>query len=134
MYKNKKRLVLNILAVLTIIFIIRLYIDNNVYEVNYIDYVDSEIPNSFNETTILHISDLHNKSYGENNINLINEVNKISPDYIFLTGDMVSAEDTNFTNFYNFASAIGNEYPCYYILGNHEMDLSNANRKNIYDK
>ena len=133
MFKNKKRLLINCFTILLLIFIVRLYIDNNVYEVSHISFEDSEIPSAFDGTKVLHISDLHNKSYGKDNITLIQEIDRISPDYIFLTGDMVSSKDTDFTNFYNLASEIGAKYLCFYILGNHEMDLSNADRNNIYE-
>ena len=133
MIKNKKRLIINVVVILLIAFGIRLYIDNNVFEVTYINFEDSGIPQAFEGTKILHISDLHNKSYGENNEILIERIDELSPDYIFLTGDMVSSKDTDFSNFYSFAYEIGQKYVCFYILGNHEMDLANNDRKNIYE-
>lgn len=133
MIKNKKRVTLNVFLLLFVILVIRLYIDNNVFEVSYIDFEDDEIPQSFINTKILHISDLHNKSYGDNNIVLLNKIHEIAPDYIFLTGDMVSSKDTDFSTFYSFASKIGSKYSCFYILGNHEMDLTNSERKAIYE-
>lgn len=131
--KNKNRLIINIIAVFLVVLTIRLYIDNNVFEVSKLIISDEEIPKSFDETIILHISDLHNKSYGTNNEILVNKIDEIKPDYIFLTGDMVSSRDTDFSIFYQFASKIGKKYKCYYILGNHELDLKNEERKNIYE-
>lgn len=131
--KNKKRILINIFAILIIAFMIRLYIDNNVFETSYLEIVDEEIPMNFNNTKILQISDLHNKSYGKNNEVLLSKIDEIAPDYIFLTGDMVSSRDTDFSVFYDFASKIGSKYDCYYILGNHELDLKNELRNNIYE-
>jgi len=131
--KNKKRLIINICAILVVFLVIRLYIDNNVFEVSEIIVIDEEIPIAFDETKLLHISDLHNKSYGENNEILLSKIDEIAPDYIFLTGDMVSSRDTDFSVFYHFASEIGKKYDCYYILGNHELDLKNEHRKEIYE-
>lgn len=133
MIKNKKRLMINMIAIFLIGFGIRLYIDNNVFEVTYINFEDSEIPQAFDDIKILHISDLHNKSYGNNNEGLLAKIKELSPNYIFLTGDMVSSRDTDFSNFFHFAYEIGKKYDCYYILGNHEMDLSNEDRKKIYE-
>ena len=132
MIKNKKRLIINILLVLVVTFLIRLYIDNNVFEISYIDFSDEEIPSTFNNTKILQISDLHNKSYGKENIALLNAIDEISPDYIFLTGDMLSSKDTNFSIFYNFASKTSKRYKCYYIVGNHELDFTNKQLDNLY--
>ena len=86
MIKNKKRLMINMIAIFLIGFGIRLYIDNNVLEVTYINFEDSEIPQAFDDTKILHISDLHNKSYGNNNEGLLAKIKELSPNYIFLTG------------------------------------------------
>jgi len=129
---RKNRLIINIIAIFLIVFIIRLYIDNNVFEVSYIDFMDEEIPSSFSGSKILQISDLHNKTYGDENVVLLNAIEEISPDYIFLTGDMVSSRDTEFSNFYSLASEIGKLYDCYYIPGNHELDFSNDSLKEFY--
>ena len=130
---KKNRLIVNIITIFLIIFLIRLYIDNNVFEISYIDFIDEEIPVAFNETKILQISDLHNKAYGNENIVLKNAIAEIKPDYIFLTGDMVSSRDTDFSNFYSLASEIGSLYDCYYIPGNHELDFRNETLKAFYN-
>ena len=129
---RKNRLLVNIMTIFLVIFLIRIYIDNNVFEISYIDFIDAEIPLSFSGSKILQISDLHNKTYGNENITLLNAINEISPDYIFLTGDMVSSKDTDFSNFYSLASEIGTKYDCYYIPGNHELDFTNEKLKEFY--
>lgn len=134
MKKIKNRIIINLFIIVIFAFIIRIYIDNNVFEVTNINYEDQELPKSFNDVKILHISDLHNKLYGKNQVTLLKTIEEISPDYIFLTGDMVSSKDTDFSNFYRFAQSIGKMYECYYIIGNHEMDLSNELRKSICDE
>lgn len=130
MSKYKKRIIISVITILLISFGFRIYIDNNIYEVTYLNIVDEEIPDDFDNTKILHISDLHNKSYGKD---FIDEIDNLSPDYIFMTGDMVSSKDTDFSNFYELAKSLATKYNCYYILGNHEMDLSNSLRYSIYD-
>lgn len=131
--KNKRRLIINISVIFLMILAIRLYIDNNVFEVSSFVISNDEIPKSFNKTKILQVSDLHNKSFGKNNEVLLKKIDEIKPDYIFLTGDMVSSKDKDFSTFYNFAYEIGSKYNCYYILGNHELDLKNEDRKAIYE-
>ena len=55
-------------------FLVELYIDSNILEVTNINIIDNEIPESFNDYKIMHLSDLHSKSFGEKNIDLINKV------------------------------------------------------------
>lgn len=131
--KNRKRLIVNFCAIAIVLLAIRIYIDNNVFEVSNLSVTDEEIPEAFDKVKVLHISDLHNKSYGEKNEVLLSKIDEIAPDYIFLTGDMVSSHDTDFSVFYDFASKIGAKYSCYYILGNHELDLKNKDRQSICD-
>lgn len=133
MIKNKKRALINISMIVMVLFIVRLYIDNNVFTATYIDFSDNEIPKEFNDTKILQLSDLHSKSFGKDNDVLISEIEKINPDYIFLTGDMVSDKDKDFTVFLDLAAEIGKKYKCFYIIGNHEMDLTNKDRNYICD-
>lgn len=53
---------------------------------------NEKIPKEFDNYTIVQISDLHNKSFGKNNIKLINEIDKINPKAIFITGDIIDRE------------------------------------------
>lgn len=57
---------------------------------------NKKIPREFNDYVIVQISDLHNQSFGKNNINLINEIHKINPQIVFITGDIIDGENKNF--------------------------------------
>lgn len=129
--KNKAKIIFIICLTMFILFLVQLYIDANCIEVSYYDIFSEKIGDDFNNAKILHISDLHSKEFGQNSINLINEVNKINPDYVFITGDMVNATDTDFSVFLNFAQSIAGKYECYFIVGNHELDLSNKDYDDI---
>ncbi len=62
---------------------------NNSITISKFDYVSSKIPDEFNDFTIAHISDLHNKMFGKNQVKLLNKVKSISPDIIVITGDLI---------------------------------------------
>ena len=133
---NKAKVILIILC-LFVFLGIRLYIDNNVFEtsvytVNLANNTQKDYA-TLKEKVIIQISDLHNKSYGPKNIDLINEIDKINPDYILLTGDMVSSEDTEFSGFYSLIDAIGPKYKCFYAVGNHELGLKKGLITGMYD-
>jgi len=49
----------------------------------------------------LQLSDLHNKSFGNNNNRLVKKIIGENPDIIVMTGDMVNAKDNDFEVFIN---------------------------------
>ena len=100
----KKRLRLNLILICLVLFAIQLYVDNNVIEVSKYEVSFENLPNEFDGTVLLHVSDLHSKLFGKDNEQLYVRIKEINPDYIMLTGDMVNASDTNFDVFYDFVT------------------------------
>ena len=127
----KKRFWLNLILFMMTFLAIQIYIDNNVIEISKYEISFNDLPQEFDGTKILHISDLHSKVFGLDNQQLYDNIKEIDPDYIMITGDMVNASDTNFDIFYNLAQEIGSEYETYFIVGNHELALSNKDYNTI---
>ena len=117
-----KILILSLLFLL-IVIIIYLYFENNYIKITNIDIVDSKIPSEFKIFTIVHISDLHNKQFGKNQKNIISKINKISPDIIVITGDLISSYSTNLDIAIDFINNAIKVAPIYYVNGNHESRL-----------
>ena len=112
-----------LLLFLLIVIIIYLYFENNYIKITNIDIVDSKIPSEFKDFTIVHISDLHNKQFGKNQKNIISKINKISPDIIVITGDLISSYSTNLDIAIDFINNAIKVAPIYYVNGNHESRL-----------
>lgn len=127
----KKRFWFNLILICLVLFVIQLYVDNNVIEVSNYEVSFENLPKEFDGTVILHVSDLHSKVFGIDNEQLYAKIREIDPDYIMISGDMVNASDTNFDVFYDFAEEVGPKYECYYIVGNHELALSNKDYNTI---
>lgn len=127
------KIIRRILVTLIALFLVELYIDSNMLVVSDIKVEDTKIPEGFNGYKILHLSDLHSKSFGDKNINLVNKINEINPNIIVMTGDMVNCNDTNFDNFFNLVKALSPKYEIYYIVGNHEQNMEKDNQKVIFD-
>jgi len=70
---------------------------------------------------IVHVSDLHSALYGEGQKNLLDRINKYSPDLILLTGDIADASGKT-ENVLMFLRGI-TSYPTFYVIGNHEIPL-----------
>jgi len=109
------------------------YSDTQLHSTNYC--VESpKIPDAFHGYKILQLSDLHSKSFGENNRKLLEIVRHAAPDIIVITGDMVNRSDSYFDGFYKLAKALALQYKVYYIVGNHEQRLSARNLKILFAK
>ncbi|WP_434797305.1 metallophosphoesterase [Terrisporobacter vanillatitrophus] len=93
---------------------------------------NKKIPREFNDYVIVQISDLHNRSFGKNNINLINEIDKINPQVVFITGDIIDGENKNFQVALNLLENLTNKYQVYYITGNHEQKALIKRYKELY--
>lgn len=73
---------------------------------------------------IAQISDLHKRRFGKDNSKLCEKVRQEKPDVIFITGDLVSRTETDFTNAEAALKGLCSIAPVYMIFGNHEQDLS----------
>lgn len=112
-----------LLCIALLISCISLIISFLVIDVTNYKIESPKIPKSFDGFKILHLSDLHNFSYGEDNKRILDKVDEIKPDIVVLTGDMVNSDSKNFNTFYKLAKNISSKYEVYYIMGNHEMKL-----------
>lgn len=109
---------IGVIAVI-IIMAIFFYWQNNGITVTKITFENSKIPNGFDGFKIIHLSDLHNKEFGEAQKKLIKKVNDSNPDLIVFTGDLIdhTKEEKGDESFIN---AIKDVAPVYYVSGNHE--------------
>lgn len=113
-----------IVLILLLVVLLRIYIDNEIPKVSNIEIKSDKLPKVFDGYKIVHLSDLHSKNFGNNNEILIDMIDNESPDIIVMTGDMVTANEKDFTVFYNLVKKLVKKYKIYYIYGNHEGELS----------
>lgn len=77
------------------------------------------VPNGFEGFRIVHLSDLHGKTFGDDNESLVKKVKKKEPDIIVMTGDFVRGE-AQFPVAQTLAKQLAAIAPTYYVTGNHE--------------
>ena len=85
---------------------------------------------------IVMLADLHNHVYGEHNEILLGEIEKISPDFVCLAGDMlIGNSQIPYDAAQETVMALATEYPVFYGLGNHEarMNTDRGNYGTLYD-
>ncbi len=86
-----------------------------------------KLPAAFEDFHIVQLSDLHGESFGDNNERLVQQLKKLKPDLIAITGDMVD----NMRNIHVFEILLRQLQgiaPIYYVSGNHEQGGRIANR------
>jgi predicted MPP superfamily phosphohydrolase len=78
---------------------------------------DDKIDNAVN---IVFLSDLHSCTYGKSQQGLIQQIHKQKPDLVLMSGDIADdvLPDSRVTE---LLDGIANQYPCYYVTGNHEF-------------
>lgn len=79
-----------------------------------------------NPIRVVHLSDLHNAEFGDQNQKLIDKVAEQKPDVIFMTGDMLDREEQSTETVTHLISELVNIAPVYYCYGNHEYDWIKA--------
>ncbi len=109
-----------------------LIISNRLLTINKYVIEYNNLPANFDGYKIVHLSDLHSKTFGKNNKKLLKKINKINPNIIVMTGDMVNTTDENFNVFINLSNALAHNYDVYYIVGNHEQNLKIKELKKLY--
>ena len=126
------KLFLNILGIICIllwaIFVIICIIsciENRRLVITTFTIKDSHIPKSFDGFRIVQLTDMHNASFGKDNIRLLNKVKEAAPDIIIITGDMLvghAGTDVNFAA--DTMNALSDIAPVYFSMGNHELRIS----------
>lgn len=113
--KNKKIIIFLILLVVFLYTYLSKKVDINRYTVK-----SDKISKKFDDYTIVQLSDFHSKGYNDTTEIIINEIEKINPDIIVMTGDMISWDVENIDELQSLIKSLITNYPIYYINGNHE--------------
>ncbi|WP_376776807.1 MULTISPECIES: metallophosphoesterase [Sporosarcina] len=114
-----KRKVLYTAAVLAVLAYF-IWFQNNSITITQTEISSSHIPESFDQYKIVHLSDLHNKSFGENQQRLVRKIKKLQPDVIVYTGDLIDSNRTGDEASLILMKELTDAAPVYYVSGNHE--------------
>ena len=122
-----------ILLIISIICTL-IYISNNCLAIRKYNIKNKKIPDKFDGLKIIHISDVHSKIFGNNNEKVIQKVNKINPDIVIMSGDIIDKREKDIDKFINMYKEIYLKYPVYYSIGNHERKLGYFKYKEYIEK
>lgn len=119
-FKAKQKKVLLFIFAISIILFTFFNWQNNSIIISEMVFKNDNIPEAFKGYKILQISDLHNKEFGSKQNKILAKIEKINPDIIVVTGDLIDSNNTNI----DIAMELINEAikiaPIYYVSGNHE--------------
>ncbi|WP_291649143.1 metallophosphoesterase [Clostridium sp.] len=112
------------MLILLVLLIIALYVfviwQNNSIAISSFNYSSYDVPSNFNNFRIVHISDLHNKMFGKEQSKILEKIEKLSPDIIVVTGDLIDRRRYNLDKAMDFINGVIEIAPIYYVSGNHE--------------
>lgn len=107
--------------ILVLVFILGfLYYENNTVDISHYAVDNIEIPMEFDGVKIIQISDLHSKTFGEDQKRLIEKIRTLKPDFIFLTGDIIDYRSNRIEPCMDLIQGIKDVAPIYFVTGNHE--------------
>lgn len=121
--KKKKRLFLLLIPIILVYIIIGF---QNDLKITRYDYSSSKLPISFEGFKILQITDLHCKTFGHEQSELISQIHAYEPDIIVMTGDIIDKDSTSVKPVYDLIAGLNQQYPIYYVSGNHELEYTAA--------
>jgi len=112
-------IVISVTAVIFLLILLGIWQDNDIV-VTETEYKNRKIPAGFEGFRIMQISDLHNKSFGREQRKLLENVRKVSPDIIVVTGDLVDRRRYDLDTAMIFIDGALDTAPVFYVPGNHE--------------
>lgn len=101
-----------------------LYRENNQIDTTAVTVQSDKLPAAFNDYKILQIADLHGKSFGSRQKVLLKKVNKLQPDVILMTGDLIDSRRNGEEEALQLMKQLILDYPVYFVTGNHEVRLN----------
>lgn len=130
MKKKKRMMMISLILAGVLVFC---WLQNNLLVVSEYVYQSAKVPSAFEGYSIVQISDLHNATFGKGNKRLLDKVAELSPDMVVLTGDLIDSGHTHIPVAIEFARQLAENYPTYYVTGNHEMWLEAGERQELLE-
>ena len=123
---EKRRKIMGWTLIMIVLAVIYYFLQLNWISVTtHVIHLD-DLPKEFDGYKIVQLSDLHNQEFGYENERLIERINQIKPDIIVMTGDMLTNTrevSTNGDVLIKLVESLNQQYPIYYVTGEHEEGL-----------
>lgn len=117
-----------LISLIIVLFIaLFLYVNNKWITVTRHEVNTEKIAGSFDGFKIMHLSDLHDATFGKTQTRLIKQIKNEKPDVIFFTGDFIDSNRYKLDRSLKLIDGIKEIAPIYYVTGNHEVATNRTN-------
>lgn len=116
--KTKRKWIYFLSGIALLIFFF--YFQNNSIVISNYTISSDKIPSNFNGYKIVQLSDLHSKSFGNDQKNLVKKIKNLEPDSIVFTGDLIDSYRYDEEPSLILMERLVQIAPVYYVTGNHE--------------
>ncbi len=116
--KTKKKWLYFLIGMALLIYFF--YFQNNSIVISEYTINSDKLPQNFNGYKIVQLSDLHSKSFGNDQSDLVKKVKKSAPDLIVFTGDLIDSDKYDEKLSLILMEKLVQVAPVYYVTGNHE--------------
>lgn len=84
----------------------------------------SRLPKELDKTRFVVLADLHDMTFGKDNKRLIRRIDRLSPEFIVIAGDMIDKNKPSYPgNAYRLLEQLAKKYRIFFAYGNHEQKL-----------
>ena len=109
-----------------------LFEPNNI-QIEKINIEMANLPESFEGTKIVHLTDFHSQGFNKREKMVLEMVDQLDPDFVFITGDFVDHTTKDIDSVQEFWQELGDQYKgkIFGVLGNHEYKNKEADSNSL---
>ena len=131
-------LVAFLISIVTLIWYGLIFEPNNI-QIEKINIAIENLPESFNNTKIVHLTDFHSYGFNEREKRVLEILEDLNPDFVFITGDFIDHKTKDINSCQEFWQELGSKYQgkIFGITGNHEYwnnDIEIKDFKNLLEE
>lgn len=133
---GKNRTMIKVMTAFLIMLALAVFLNwsNKSITVTEYQFESKAVPEGFDGYRITQVSDLQSEYFGQEQEKLIRKVKESRPDIIVFTGDLLDRNHTNYEAGLTAMKKLIETAPVYYVNGNHELALPEADTREMYDK
>ncbi|UUI41893.1 metallophosphoesterase [Oceanobacillus oncorhynchi] len=118
----KRGIILSVLLLAMLSLLIKVYFDTNTFKINREQFSSVKLE-AGTELSVLQITDVHSRLFGEDNERVLEKARELDADIIVLTGDLIDRKTEELEIAFELAEALVQVNPdTYFVTGNHEHE------------